>query len=1301
MEIGRKIYGKLNRDLSKELHDENTYYDARNMRSLSDNRQSTGAIATVRGTALKFTIPDVSIAIQVDQEGKPVVVLNYGSGVLRLYGEHYNRVSTAPPQQFQNIRSIGSAVGKNSIFLLATAETGEPSESSMGSIWEYNTAEDTLRLLYFDALNISQKYPVEMYYNYENQNVEKLYWWGDLNFVRHINVRESNLSEKPLDFLDVAPLINPSSPELIQTNAGQGNFKPGIVSWAFSYVNINGVETQISPESNPATVQDASGGKPQDETVAVSFSLQIDNLRSDFDMIRIYRIHYTDKIAEPVITLIKQDQLSSTFYSFVDDGTEFVSSFGLTQYLLLGTEPFKSSTGAVKNNRLILIDNTYEDFLVELDTRAYGFNSSGNIAEVFDNNGVNSLITPSNWNQLPIDHDCINKSIKAETDFNTDGNGFGVDPFYYNFYNYNTSGIRGAEGPYIKITEVNEFSIEKIPQRVPSELGLFTKPSSEGYKKATNFSYQGFKRDETYRIGIVFFNKYGQRSFVSWICDYRIGDHKINPLTNDLGEILEVHLHIELKSSAKSILEAQGVYGYQYVFVERNSSNKTILASGIVGPTIFSIIEGYGDLNNNIPPYMGMLGSVDGNLLKQGSYLPNGDTRAIGTGFLGNELAVFVPTILEFRSIELNEFSPTDGYFKITNAQAVTNHIYRRAYNTSSGNYSTTETWTTGRPYAFADINDDLHVQLDSIFAIKNTLPESISYPLIKPVTIKSSSNILNFQSLDSVVGVLVDKDTGASQSISSRIVRPIHSGKDSDVYTHDVLIFASKSLGDQIQSYIVNYSKLGVDDYLLQADYKRYLPNQYGGNTFADRSRNKYIPCSRFFKINETISSIPSIENVCHGDSFTSIHNYCRSELAFTDITGKSGHRDIYQYISESIIAEPLRMYSAIITRKPGQKLEDYYKYNTAYDRKHNVREFFGKPLVLNTNPNRFNEVKYSDAKSPGETLDSWLTFAQLNVGYLEGSFGKPTRALVGSGDELFIWQENAYGVYAIEPSVTNVDSVGNTVYIGTGQFLHSFTYLSKKSGLQQKWAISSSPYGFIWYDQQRKAIFGLGQDRNRLDVDGITTYVRNLPVFGNNPLSENSVLAGHSAIHNETFLFFVHNNTKEAWVFDHLKKGWSYRADADPSLVIDYYGKMYLQKMQTGQVYAFGEGNPGSMLGVSYPSSVTVIVSDKPGMVKILDNLFWNSEVYLGQNHIHDATFEKIRIWNDHQDTGLIDLNYPDLVRLLREWRYVVPDAERLERFQSQYFYIELYTSNSNNYDLILQSLKYRYRVHPVPFM
>lgn len=1310
MEIGRKIYGRMDRDLSKELHKEDLYYDAVNMRNMANKRQSTGAMATVRGTTLEKTIPDIAFEPQVDQLGNTVIRITYNGGALSLTGDQRSRVQNANPNQFQNLIPIGSCAGRDSIFYIATSEQGEPSSTSLGTIWEYNVKLNTMRLLFVDTMNISQKYPLEVYYNYESAIVEKLYFWGDINYVRHINVRATNLENRPLDFLDIAPLINPSSPYVENTLKGQGSFKPGCISWAYSYINVNGSESQISPESKLYSINVPDSGKPSTENVAISFQVKIENLRKDFDRIRIYRIHYTDAIAEPIITLIKEEFINDSTYTFTDDGREFVASYGLGQYLLLGTPPFKSTTGTLKNNRLFLLGNEYQDFTVDLDFRAYRFNQWGSVAEIFDANGNNILVTASNWLQIPKEHDAINKSTRAETDWNMSGNGVDNDDNYYDLYSYTTDGLRGAEGPYVIIRETTVKATAKVPERVPTELGIFARNSNEGFKNSKNFAHQGFKRDEIYRIGIVCYSGYGQRDFVSWICDYRISDHSQSKFTSGSdGFIRQVQLQATLKPEAKTLLKQQGVKGYQFVIVPRTNADKTIMCSGMIGPTAVSnkSSDKFGQIQNILAPYMAYWGKGDNSTFKQQPF-GSGIAFQIESLFPIN-LAAWNRFIMEFRSIELDENTPTDGYFKLTNAQRISaSSLYKKTYNTNNGNIVEVYSWIN-EVYKIPVQTDNLneHFHFDSVLSIDTQNPE-IRYDSYRPITVKPSSNILNFASAENVVGILVDQTTGASESIGSGCIYRTHPGKDMDVRLHNFLAFSTTNILDQVENRLVNYSDSGYFGYLMMADYKRLLPNQYGGSTYTARSRNKYIPASRYFDIDETpvpiTGDIYRIEDMLFGDTFADLHHYMRSSLTYTDITTKSGIRGTYQYISESQIAEPLRVYASILTRKPSITFEDYYQYNDAYNRKADVRLFFARPLVLDTFQNYFNEIKASNVKTPGETQDSWLDFSEGNVGYLEGTYGKIVRALTGTQDEIHIWQENGFGIYAIEPSVSVSDSAGNETYLGKGGVLHSFTYLSKLNGLQQKWAIVSSPFGFIWYDQLRKAILALGAERKELQVDGVNSYVQNLPLMSDNANLSSSVLGGYSANTKESILFFIKSNSSEheALVYNHLGGGWSHRLPGDPGIITDYYGTLFMNKRGTGQIYKFGEGLPGNMLGVQHPSSITVIISDKPGLVKILNNLFWNSEAYdSSNNQIHDFTFDKIRIWNDHQDTGVIDLNYPDLVRLFREWRYVVPDVGRLERLRSQYFFVSLICSNTNNYDLILQSLQYHYNVHSPAFM
>jgi len=1049
--------------------------------------------------------------------------------------------------------------------------------------------------------------------------------------------------------------------------------------------------------------------------------LSISGLRSDFDLIRIYRIHYTDKIAAPIITLIAEDELQSTTYSYVDDGTRFVSSVGLTEYLLLGSEPFKANAAASKDNRLFPAGIEEDQFLVDLDTRAYRFNSSGNLAEIFDKDGVSLNVSSTNWNSVPENHDAINKSTRAETDNNAvSGEGFGNNPTYYDLYSYTTSGIRGAEGPNVLITEVRSTTIDNADfETVTDQTNGFVKePKGKRYLGVNLFNLQGFKRDEIYRLGVVFYNKFGQRSFVSWLCDYRIGDISQNPLTSFTHDVQDIHLNIRFKSQAITALQSQGIAGYQFVRVPRTTSDKTIMCSGMVGCLALGEIgETFQNNRYTMPPYMSTFGVWDVGSAPTLSQYPvvqasTGLNQAIQYNTtVPAKKAYWLPYLCEFRSIELDENTPTEGYFKVTNAQKVNSStIYNKTYDESDASLTTSNAWSVSQTISPKIQSSDAnhHTQLEPLFTPDINSPD-IEYG---NVTVNPSSNILNFQAEDTVIGISANEVDGSTISVGSKVIFQTHAGKNVDNFTNDALVFTtgtdrtapfSDGLPVQILNEVIPPSLPGYYSYLMMADYKRLLPNQYGGSSYADRSRNQYVVASRYFDIDESLASFDPVKDITFGDSFTTVHHYQRSYPAYTDITTKSGHRDLYQYYSESQVAEPLRVYAGTITRKPTLKFEESEIYNAAYDRKHDARVFFAEPLTVLDTTNKFNEVKYSDAKIPGESIDSWLNYGEGNVGHLDGGLGEIMAIYTGPKDGLWIWQEHGFGVYAINPSVIQSDTAGNAVFMGTGQVLQKFAYVSRTSGLQHTRGIASSPYGFIWYDAARKAVQSIGTDRSELDLMGINSYINSLGTFGNNPVLGSGVVGVFNSETNETSLFFNEStSTGEGVVFNHTKKAWSHFVDGQPSMHIDYHGLAILPKAGSREVYRFGDGNQGSMFGTVYPSSVTVIIAEPVGVVKFLDNLFWNSECYNTAGIDQpDKTANKIRIYNDHQDSGLIDLGRPDLVRLLREWRYVVPDAGRLERFQSQYFFVQLYTDNAENLKLILQSLKYRYRPHPVPFM
>jgi len=136
-------------------------------------------------------------------------------------------------------------------------------------------------------------------------------------------------------------------------------------------------------------------------------------------------------------------------------------------------------------------------------------------------------------------------------------------------------------------------------------------------------------------------------------------------------------------------------------------------------------------------------------------------------------------------------------------------------------------------------------------------------------------------------------------------------------------------------------------------------------------------------------------------------------------------------------------------------------------------------------------------------------------------------------------------------------------------------------------------------------------------------------------------------------------------------------------------YKPQMYMicdgQLISTGNLnriecWLYGYGETGNFFGDYYPSSIAFVVNKHPEFSKIFNTLTFNMTVIgnlLGLD-LPKTCFSQIRVYNEYQDTGYVDLVYDvNMKRINREWHIKLPRPTTetgLARVRSQTATIEL---------------------------
>ena len=219
-------------------------------------------------------------------------------------------------------------------------------------------------ILYQGSLNMDSSHLAQTLGIYEGEFVQKVYWVDGINQPRVINVVEDKLLNKSLSssMKEIYPEgcfnftqdLTLKEKVTVTRKEGGGAFAPGVIQYAFSYYSKYGQESNLFYTTELYnTSYSTRGGSPED-VVANSFHIEIKNVETRFQYLRIYSIHRTTLDAIPSVKIVTDIELSgNTTITYVDTGLNG-SDEDPTRMLYIGGESIIAGTITEKDNTLFL-----------------------------------------------------------------------------------------------------------------------------------------------------------------------------------------------------------------------------------------------------------------------------------------------------------------------------------------------------------------------------------------------------------------------------------------------------------------------------------------------------------------------------------------------------------------------------------------------------------------------------------------------------------------------------------------------------------------------------------------------------------------------------------------------------------------------------------------------------------------------------------------------------------------------------------------------------------------------------------
>ena len=1285
--------------------------------------------------------------------------IQYGTGILKYTTGleiESQLLSGALPNTSNSQQIIGHTTTRDSIILFTTDDLG------MDCIWKLDNvlrAAYDLKLLYVRNMGFSSERPIQAVFNYENENIQKVYWVDGNQQIRYINLNHSSIGgnesliDLPSNSINFVGNVNFSQPIITDILSG-GTHTSGMIQYGYNLYRLNGSQTKLSPLSALVSLGKGSnlGGGELNEEVGATPVIKIEDIDLAYTHIKIYAIKYTSYNQIPSINLIDERELSGqTSVTLYDDGST-ISSLSIEELLFLGSDPIIPKHIESKDNRLFASNIKTKEFVIpiELDCRVYSFPISSTTTSVFNDITPELVLNPiggsiiNNTYNLPITHDSIN--LKYDI----------------NKYQYNST-ILGGEGKYIKF-KINQKNL------VDSE------------------NYRVLKDRELYRFGIEFYNNLGQTSEPQWMLDYKMPSGNLESNFNTVEVTLKPEFYTWLNAYTFEN-ENDRIVGYRILRADRTVVDKTIICQGILGGmmintvrdsaniALFTVTEKKEDckIQSKIPNFLlrnfQKVTPLQGNSNLLNMQFRNDNPATVNDVYNSNPL-----TEIQYDApFECETHRKADTYQYTTMYQMYSPEIMfgnvninnSTKFNIIGGAINTKNAWwgqernivnkvvqtegkTVGKitPHSTGGTNYASNGSITSLM-LRGLISDSNGSDADKTVSFNQFYREYNSfkkgtsNNLYSIYGTPELTERGQGDTVYNNNSKYIYKNNlegflsdgvqgrcDGDGYKDEGenqrAIISVNSYGAKCITFVPDrgdnvdvdpwtrktleqlYAESGIanTNTVLVSEFVRptndlYLSGIYGGNTYEDKSRGSYLQIGDYSDVSTNLVQIDS-----PGDTYVQIFKFTR--ISKTDVEvyskGVNQHTELVSVKLETTVDLKNRNDISISTwdSRFQPKYEDYHKYNKVYSQQPTLVKSIGVDFNFKRIQGFDTRIQATKLKIPNESIDSWTDILPNEVMDLNGKFG-PINGFVSFNDNLYTFQDEAIASISINPRVQVQGNDGVGIELGTGGVLYDYKYITTKSGSINKWGIIPTKKGIYYYDALNKNISRIPDAfvNSLSDIKGLHTYFNNnynLDMLRlDNPIKRNGVVFGYDNYNNEVFFTLLQGDKSFTRCYNEAKEEFIDLKSYKPSMYINKADKLISVHPTNKFLYEHNKGEYNKFYGDYQPSYIILQVNPESDQSCIYDSIFYNSELYLKDIDQPNKTITHIQAYNEYQDSGRIPLIIGRDKNLRRKFREWKAQIPRdnRSRIRNPWIYLKLELENTSNYKLILHDINISYTI------
>ena len=343
----------------------------------------------------------------------------------------------------------------------------------------------------------------------------------------------------------------------------------------------------------------------------------------------------------------------------------------------------------------------------------------------------------------------------------------------------------------------------------------------------------------------------------------------------------------------------------------------------------------------------------------------------------------------------------------------------------------------------------------------------------------------------------------------------------------------------------------------------------------------------------------------------------------------------------------------------------ENFNRFNPVYDQSNNYFIYQYLKLTDSIYTREYsNSIQWSFTKSYGNEIDDWCNIQEINTLDLDGDKGQ-LRALKRLNNNIIAFQDSGVSQILFNESMQVASTEGVPIEIANSGKVNGKRYLYETIGCQDEKAIATAPSGLYFIDSINKSLYKLGIDASVQDL----CILGGMKSWGLNNL-DSTWKCWYDSYSQEVVLANPNISLLYSDVFNRFQCFASYK---DVYKTLSLHGRTYLfKKTQINQsiyynLWKKNAINSSKFFTIEYPIEIEVVANPEPLLDKTFTNTEFRADGFNNDKYIPDASFTSIRVSNEYQDTGTIELGkvnskLSNLKKKFRIWHIDIPRSKKL---------------------------------------